>query len=112
MARDAGAGDEDVVLLTNLTDRAAYPAADLLALYEERWGIERVFQQVTETFALGRLIGSSPKAVLFQFAYCLLLYNLIQVVKAYVAEDGNVLASAVSTFYLFQDVREELVAWA
>jgi hypothetical protein len=111
--RDAAAGDgEDVVLLTNLLDRAAYPAAALLALYKERWGIERVFQQVTETFALSHLIGSSPKAVLLQFAFCLLLYDLMQVVRAYVARDGRVLASAVSMSYLFADVRDELTAWA
>jgi len=50
------------VLLTNLADRAAYPAAELLALYKLRWGIEGVFQQVTCTFSLAHLIGSSPKA--------------------------------------------------
>jgi hypothetical protein len=107
-----GEGEDDVVLLTNLLDRAAYAAADLLALYKERWGIERVFQQVTETFSLSHLIGSSPRAVLLQFAYCLLLYNLMQVVKAYVAADGKVLASVVSMFHLFNDVRRELSAWA
>ena len=105
-------GEQDVVLLTNLLDRHAFPAADVLALYRLRWGIEQMFQQVTETFALDHLIGSGPKAVLFQFAYCLLLYNLVQLVKAYVAEDGRVLAGAVSTFYLFQDIRRELLAWA
>jgi hypothetical protein len=71
-----------------------------------------VFQQVTETFSLSHLIGSSPRAVLLQFAYCLLLYNLMQVVKAYVAADGKVLASVVSMFHLFNDVRRELSAWA
>ena len=106
-----GEGD-DVILLTNLLDRDAFPAADLLALYRHRWGIEVVFQQVTETFALQHLIGSSPRAVLFQFAYCLLLYNLVQLVKLYVADDGGVLAAAVSTFYLFNDIRRELEAWA
>jgi hypothetical protein len=112
LLRDTAAGEEEVVLLTNLLDRAAYPAGDLLALYKERWGIERVFQQVTETFALSHLIGSSPRAVLLQFAFCLLLYDLMQVVRAYVAADGKVLASAVSMFYLFADVRDELTAWA
>lgn len=107
-----GGDEEDVVLLTNLLDRAAFPAADLLALYRRRWGIEQVFQQVTETFALDHLIGSAPQAVLLQFAYCLLLYDLVQLVKAYVAADGRVLASAVSTYYLFADIRKELVAWA
>ena len=58
------------------------------------------------------LDGCSPRTVLLQFAYCLLLYNLVQLVKAYVAENGKVLAAAVSTFYLFQDIRRELTAWA
>jgi hypothetical protein len=107
-----GDGEEDVALLTNLLDREAFAAAGLLELYRRRWGIEQVFQQVTETFSLGHLIGSSPRAVLFQFAYCLLLYNLVQLIKAYVADDGKVLAAAVSTFYLFRDIREELAAWA
>src|SRR5258706_6938740 len=107
-----GEGEENVVLLTNLLDRATYGAADLLALYKERWAIERVFQQVTETFSLSHLIGSHPQAVVLQFAFCLLLYNMMQVVKAYVAADGKVLASVVSMFYLFEDVRKELSAWA
>jgi len=107
-----GEGEEDVVLLTNLLDRAVFSAADLLALYKERWGIERVFQQVTETFSLEHLIGSRPRAALLQLAFCLLLYNLMQVVKAYVADDGKVLSSVVSMFYLFHDVRRELSAWA
>jgi hypothetical protein len=104
--------EEDVVLLTNLLDRAAFSAADLLSLYKERWGIERVFQQVTETFSLSHLIGSKPQAALLQFSFCLLLYNLMQVVKAYVAADGKVLASVVSMFSLFHNVRRELSAWA
>jgi hypothetical protein len=111
--RRAGGDDEqDVVLLTNLMDRAAFGAVALLALYRMRWGIEQVFQQVTETFALSHLIGSSPRATLLQFGYCLLLYNQVQLIKAYVAQDGRVLASVVSTFYLFNDIRRELSAWA
>jgi len=104
--------EDDVVLLTNLMDRTLFAACDLLELYRKRWGIEQVFQQVTETFSLSHLIGSSPKATLLQFSYCLLLYNMTQVIKAYIAEDGKVLASTVSTFYVFNDVRRELLAWA
>lgn len=105
-------GEDDVILLSNLMDQARYSALDLLELYRRRWGIEQMFQLVTETFSLEHLIGSEPQAVLFQFAYCLLLYNLIQLVKAYVAQDGKVLASTISTFYLFEDIRRELEAWA
>lgn len=105
-------GEENVVLLSNLLDRQKFAAADLLALYKERWGIERVFQEVTQTFSLEHVIGCKPKAVLLQFSFCLLLYNLMQVVKGYVAQDGKVKPGTVSMFYLFNDVRTELTAWA
>ena len=74
-------GEKDVILVTNLCDAQAVPAADLLEAYLNRWGIERMFQQVTEVFGLEHLIGTKPEGVIFQFAMCLLLYNLIQVVR-------------------------------
>lgn len=107
-----GGGEEDVILMTDLTDREKFTAADLLELYRHRWRIEQVFQQITQTFSLAHLIGCGPKATLFQLAYCLLLYNLTAVVKAYLANDGGVLPSIISTFYLFQNMRKELEAWA
>jgi len=112
LRRDAKAGEDDVVLLTNLTDRTRFAADDLLGLYQKRWGIEQVFQQVTETFSLSHLIGCQPKAVLLQLAFCLLLYNVMQLVKAYVAQDGQVRPAVVSMHYLFDDARTELKAWA
>lgn len=107
-----GEDEDDVVLLTNLMDQKLCGAADVLGLYKHRWGIEQVFQQITQTFSLSHLIGSHPRAVLFQFSYCLLLYNLMQVIKTYVAEDGKVLVKQVSMYYLFDNVRKELTAWA
>ena len=107
-----GDAEGDVVLLTNLTDREHYPAGAIAWLYRQRWQIEQVFQQVTETFSLRHLIGCTPQAVLLQLGWCLLLYNALQVVKAYVAEDGKVLSGLVSMYYLFHDVRDELKAWA
>lgn len=104
--------EDDVQLLTDLMDQREFAALDVLALYRRRWSIEQVFQEVTQTFALGHLIGCSPKAVLFQFAFCLLLYNLVQVVKSYVAGDGLVRLAIVSTFGLFYDIKRELTAWA
>jgi hypothetical protein len=44
-----------------------------------------MFQQVTEVFRLQRLIGGTPQATVFQCAFCLLLYNVIQVMRAQVA---------------------------
>ena len=106
------AGQEAVAVVTDLLDGAAYPALDLLALYRGRWGIEQVFQQVTEVFELRHLIGSTPEATVFQASFCLVLYNLIQVVRAYVAQARAepLPVAAVSAEELFRDVQEELTA--
>jgi len=103
-------GAATVVLLTDLMDADAYPASDLLALYLARWGIERVFQQITEVFDLRRLIGTTPPGTLFQLAFCLLLYNQIQVVRQYVAAGAKQALESVSSELLFEDVRRQLIA--
>ncbi|HKB42011.1 MAG TPA: hypothetical protein VKD72_36630 [Gemmataceae bacterium] len=104
-------GAEAVVLVTDLLDAESYPGSDLLAVYLDRWGIERVFQKVTEVFGLQGLIGGTPQATIFQFAFCLVLYNLIQVVRGYVAEAQQRPAETISVEKLFADVTEELIAW-
>jgi len=104
-------GKEDVILVTDLLDADAYPAEDLLWLYAERWGIEQVFQKVTEVFGLQGLIGGTPRACIFQLAFCLLLYNMTQVVRGYVAEAQNREPEEISTEKLFDDVEQQLIAW-
>ena len=104
-------GKEDVVLVTDLLDADAYPAEDLLWLYAERWGIEQVFQKVTEVFGLQGLIGGTPRACIFQLAFCMLLYNMIPVVRGYVAEAQNREPEEISTEKLFDDVAQQLIAW-
>jgi hypothetical protein len=111
MIRLERAGEKPLILVTDLLDADAYPAEDLLWLYAERWGIEQVFQKVTEVFGLKRLIGGSPKACIFQFAFCLLLYNMIQVVRGYLAEAQDVEPEEISTEKLFDDVEQQLIAW-
>lgn len=103
-------GEEDVILVTDLLDEATYPATDLLALYLMRWGIERVFQQITEVFHLNRLIATTPQGTLFQLSFCLLLYNMIQLVRGYVATAQQRAVETISTEMLFIDVTKQLVA--
>jgi hypothetical protein len=106
---------EDVIVLTDLLDAKAYSADDLLEVYLQRWGIERMFQQVTEVFHLKALIGSTPEATVFQASFCFLLYNVIQVIRAYVAEgQWEEMVEAldeVSSESLFYDVHRQVVAW-
>jgi len=105
------ANAEPVSVVTDVLDADDYPATDLLALYDQRWGIERCFQQVTEVFGLQGLIGSSPQATLFQFAFCLVLYNMLQLIRAYVAQASKHRVAEVSTEQLFLDVQNQLIAW-
>jgi Transposase DDE domain len=105
-------GDDPLILVTDLLDADRYPAVDLLAVYLARWGIERVFQQVTEVFPLKRLIGGSAQASIFQLAFCLLLYNMIHVLRAYVAAAEQWEPDDVSLEKLFEDVERELIAWS
>ena len=107
-----GDGKDDVILITDLLEASAYPAADLLGLYRLRWNIEEAFQQVTEVFALARLIGASPRGIIFQGALCLLIYNLTLTVKGYVANAGQKQMTEVSTENLFYDLSRELIAWS
>lgn len=102
----------ELVLLTDLVAAERYPAAALLELYRQRWGIEQVFQQVTEVFGLKGLIGSSPQASVFQLAFCLVLNNLIQVLRGYVAAGNARQCDEVSVEKLFEDVQRELIAWS
>lgn len=104
-------GEEDLIVVTDLLNAHRYPAVDLLAVYHGRWGIEQVFQQVTEVFPLKRLIGSTPQAGIFQMAFCLLLYNMIQVLRSYVACAEHWEPADVSLEKLFEDVDKELIAW-
>jgi hypothetical protein len=103
-------GEEDVILVTDLLAAERYPAEELLTLYLARWGIERVFQQITEVFHLNRLIATTPQGTLFQLSFCLLLYNMIQVIRSYVAVGQGFSLEVISTELLFIDVSKQLVA--
>lgn len=107
LARD---GQESIILVTDLLDAEVYPASDLLGLHLMRWGIERVFQKITEVFHLEHLIGTTPEGTLFQLAFCLLIYNVIQVVRGYVAVAAQRAAETISVELLFDDVQRDLVA--
>jgi len=103
-------GEKTVVLLTDLLDADQYPADEVLEVYLQRWGIERVFQEITEVFQLQHLIGSTPQGTVFQLALCLWWYNLIQVVRAYVAVGAGAAVEQVSSELLFVDVQRQLIA--
>lgn len=102
--------DEDVTLITNLENDESYPAEDLLQVYLERWGIERMFQTITEVFHLTSLIGTSPQGAIFQFALCTCLYNVIHVLRSYVAVENDREPRDLSMEMIFNDVTRQFTA--
>jgi hypothetical protein len=104
-------GDEDVGVITDLLDERRYPAADLLAVYLTRWQIENVFQQITEVFHLQRLIGCRPPATVFQASLCLVLFNVLQLVRGYITAGRPEPAAVedVSAEQIFADLTRDLV---
>jgi hypothetical protein len=71
-----------------------------------------VFQQITEVFGLKHLIGSAPGATVFQASLCLVIYNLLQLVRGS-GEAGRPDRPAVaelSTDKIFADLHEQLVS--
>jgi hypothetical protein len=100
-----------VALLTDLLDEAPYPAADLLAVYLMRWQIQSVFQAIAEVFELRHLIGCTPRATVFQASLCLVMYNVLQVLRGYAAAAAPepVAVEALSAEQIFTDLHEELV---
>jgi hypothetical protein len=101
---------KSISVITDLLDETKYPAEDLLTTYQKRWGLETVFHQITDVFSLRHLIGTQPKAVLFQLSFCLLLYNALQVVRGHLAWHQNCAAATISNEKLFTDVKRQLVA--
>ena len=91
--------------------KTEFPAWAIMEVYRERWQIERVFQQVTEVFQLQRLIGSSPQAAIFQSSLCFILYNLIQVMRGYVAKANRVAPETISSEMLFRDVHKQMICY-
>jgi hypothetical protein len=102
-------GGKEIGVVTDLLDDEKYPAEAMLSTYQSRWGIETVFHQITDVFSLKHLIGTMPKAVLFQFSYCLLLYNALQVVRSHLASHQECDAKKISNEKLFDDVKRQMV---
>jgi hypothetical protein len=102
-------GEDDFAIVTDLADDKLYPAADLLAIYRHRWPIETLFQKVVQTFGLRRLIGTSPRATIFQAILCLILSNITHAVRDAVASASDTPPAEVSEALLFEELRRDLI---
>jgi hypothetical protein len=87
------------ILLTSLLDPGVYPAAEIIALYHERWEIELGFDEV-KTHTLEREEASlrckAPERVRQEVWGLAIAYNLVRLTMARVAERAGVSPTQIS----------------
>lgn len=67
-------------LATTLLDHRAYPAAELIRLYHERWEIETAYLEIKSTILGGRVLRARTPAGIAQEVYALLTcYQILRI---------------------------------
>jgi transposase IS4-like protein/DDE family transposase len=102
-------GRKPQVLLTSLLDPVRYPAAEVIALYHERWEMELAYDELkTEMLAREEAIRSqSPAAVTQELWGLLLAYNLVRLEMARAAAEAGVAPTRVSFVGALWLIRDE-----
>jgi hypothetical protein len=99
-------------LLTSLLDPKTHPAAEIVAIYHERWELELGFDEVkTEMLEREEAIRSkSPKGVAQELWGLALAYNLIRLEMEHVAQQADVPPRRISFVAALELIRTELAA--
>jgi len=101
-------------LLTSLLDPALYPAAEIIALYHERWELEIAFDEV-KTHTLEReeaLRSRAPERVRQEIWGLAIGYNLVRLEMAHVAARADLAPRRISYRHALMLIRNFwLTAW-
>lgn len=101
--------DTDIILITNVLDPETLSVEQLLALYAQRWSIERMYLHMKEVLALNRLFNASPAAVGQQVYATAMLYNALRMSQSCMAEKLKIPPEKFSPDKLFAQLIEKLV---
>ena len=92
-------------VLTNLPEEI--PGLRIAELYRQRWTIETLFYEVTQTLACEIKTLCYPSAALFVFCTALLASNAVALIKAALrAEHGEEKADELSGYYLALEIKQ------
>lgn len=97
------------VLLTSLLDPVLYPAAEIAALYHERWEIELGYDEV-KTKMLDRqeaIRSRTPAGVGQELWGIALAYNLVRLEMVRIAEEARVAPNRISFVMALRLIRDE-----
>ena len=81
-----GARTRTITLVTTLLDSEEYPAAELAALYGQRWQIETHLGQLKTTMGMDVLRSRSVEGVLKELTVYALVYNLVRLAMLQAAQ--------------------------
>ena len=109
--RRPGFRDEWLVLFTTLTDATVYPAAELFALYGERWQAELNLRALKTHLGLEQLEVKSAGMALKTWSAGLLAYNLVRGVMLWAAAAARVSPQTLSFAQARRLLRETLRDW-
>lgn len=85
-----------ITLATTLLDPERYPAADVAALYGQRWQIETNFRHLKQTLKMDVLRCQTVEGVQKELTTYALVYNLVRVVMLEAAQRQNVSVNRIS----------------
>jgi Insertion element 4 transposase N-terminal/Transposase DDE domain len=104
-------GFQEQTLLTSLHDPKKYPAAEIIALYHERWELELGYDEIkTELLEREECIRSQkPQGVEQELWGILLAYNLVRLEMTRVAKEAKVEPTRISFIEALRLIRD---AWS
>jgi hypothetical protein len=91
-----GSRTRAVTLVTTLVDAEQYPAADLAALYGQRWQVETNLRHLKTTMKMDVLHCETVNGVLKELTVFALVYNLVRSVMVAAAERQGVTVDRIS----------------
>ncbi len=94
--RQRGFRTRRYVLVTTLTDAAAYTGADLAELYRRRWQAELRLRSLKQTLQMDLLRTKTPEMLRKEIWAHLLVYNLVRTVMAHAAAQAQVRPDEIS----------------
>jgi len=101
------------ILLTSLTDRRRFRAADIVACYNRRWEIETSYRELKQSM-LGcalTLRSRLPEGVHQEIWGALIAYNIVRMEMAQAAREAKVKPTDLSFVRAFHIVQHEMM-WA
>ena len=102
------------IILTSLLDPVAYPAAEVVAIYHERWDIELGYDEI-KTHLLQReetIRSRTPAGVRQEIWGIALAYNLVRLEMERAADEAGVPPNRISFVNALAFIRQAWLVWS